>query len=223
MPTLLYTPLGLWILARDKTATATTAAATIATSTGAAATGRNSAAVVESSARAGSGRRLRFEMLEPSSTSAGLAASTSNDVENDDDDDGDEPLLQTTHRRQGSTADLANGDHQNSMPRSLWYRLSKHLLHPYRGVIILLLTCQLLLPVAEHAGQLKSSISFDLLLPSRSPSLQTYHVLGTKKGLGALNPYRILFDGNVCHHLSTDGCAIIGSTLTRRLIKAMGK
>ena len=35
--------------------------------------------------------------------------------------------------------------------------------------------------------------------------------------------YRILFDGNVCHHLSTDGCAIIGSTLTRRLIKAMGK
>jgi hypothetical protein len=35
--------------------------------------------------------------------------------------------------------------------------------------------------------------------------------------------YRILFNGNVCHHLSTDGCAIIGSILTRRLIEAIGK
>lgn len=31
--------------------------------------------------------------------------------------------------------------------------------------------------------------------------------------------YRILFDANTRHHLPTDACAIIGSTLTRRLIK----
>lgn len=31
--------------------------------------------------------------------------------------------------------------------------------------------------------------------------------------------YRILFDANTGHHLPTDACAIIGSTLTRRLIK----
>lgn len=31
--------------------------------------------------------------------------------------------------------------------------------------------------------------------------------------------YRILFDAAVDHHLSTDACAILGSTLTRRLIK----
>ena len=31
--------------------------------------------------------------------------------------------------------------------------------------------------------------------------------------------YRVLFDGNSHHHLSTDACAILGSTLTRRLIK----
>ena len=30
--------------------------------------------------------------------------------------------------------------------------------------------------------------------------------------------YRVLFDGNSHHHLSTDACAILGSTLTRRLI-----
>lgn len=32
--------------------------------------------------------------------------------------------------------------------------------------------------------------------------------------------YRILFDAAVSHHLSTDACAILGSNLTRRLIKA---
>ncbi len=30
--------------------------------------------------------------------------------------------------------------------------------------------------------------------------------------------YRVLFDTAVSHHLSTDGCAILGSALTRRLI-----
>jgi hypothetical protein len=35
--------------------------------------------------------------------------------------------------------------------------------------------------------------------------------------------YRILFDVVVSHHLSTDTCAIVGSTLTRRLIKSYGQ
>ncbi|MCA9934947.1 MAG: DUF3786 domain-containing protein [Anaerolineales bacterium] len=32
--------------------------------------------------------------------------------------------------------------------------------------------------------------------------------------------YRLLFDANTAHHLPTDACAIIGSTLTRKLVKA---
>jgi hypothetical protein len=32
--------------------------------------------------------------------------------------------------------------------------------------------------------------------------------------------YRILFDAAASHHLTTDACAILGSTLTRRLVKA---
>jgi hypothetical protein len=32
--------------------------------------------------------------------------------------------------------------------------------------------------------------------------------------------YRLLFDGAASHHLSTDACAILGSTLTTRLVKA---
>lgn len=31
--------------------------------------------------------------------------------------------------------------------------------------------------------------------------------------------YQILFDANIPHHLTTDGCAILGSALTRRLLK----
>jgi len=33
--------------------------------------------------------------------------------------------------------------------------------------------------------------------------------------------YRVLFDGNSHNHLSTDACAIMGSTLTRRLIASL--
>lgn len=33
--------------------------------------------------------------------------------------------------------------------------------------------------------------------------------------------YRVLFDANTHHHLPTDACAIIGSTLTRRLLKTI--
>jgi hypothetical protein len=35
-----------------------------------------------------------------------------------------------------------------------------------------------------------------------------------------LTSYRILFDVAVSHHLSTDACAVVGSTLTRRLLQA---
>jgi len=35
-----------------------------------------------------------------------------------------------------------------------------------------------------------------------------------------LTSYRILFDIAVSHHLSTDACAVVGSTLTRRLLQA---
>ena len=53
---------------------------------------------------------------------------------------------------------------------SIWYRLSTHLLHPYKSVIILLVLVQLIVPIARYAGDIKSSISFDLLLPSAAPS-----------------------------------------------------
>lgn len=83
-----------------------------------------------------------------------------------------------------------------SVPRtSVWYGLSQHLLHPYKSVIIVLVIVQLLIPVAFFATELKSSLSFDLMMPKTSPSLETFHRLGTKLGVGRLSSYRILFDG----------------------------
>lgn len=34
--------------------------------------------------------------------------------------------------------------------------------------------------------------------------------------------YRVLFDANASHHLTTDACAVLGSMLTRRLLRAAG-
>lgn len=101
---------------------------------------------------------------------------------------GDESFLQ---RRPQDCAD----DGGIVPPTSFWCRLSQHLLHPYKSIIIFLVIVQLMIPVALYATQLKSSLSFDLMLPKTSPSLQTYHDLGQKLGYGRLSPYRILFDG----------------------------
>ena len=79
---------------------------------------------------------------------------------------------------------------------SFWYRLSKQLLHPYKSIIILLAVSQLIVPVALNVGRIKTSISFDLLLPTNSPSLALSKVLVNQLGSGALAPYRILFDGH---------------------------
>ena len=137
----------------------------------------------------------RFEEQQQSAQPAGLSFEASDEYHLADDDagNGGEESLLSPHRRQRSGR--FGHEHQLDMPRTLWFRLSKQLLHPYRGIILLLLACQLLLPIAQHAGQIKSSISFDLMLPAKSPSLQTFHALGAKVGLGRLNPYRVLFDG----------------------------
>jgi hypothetical protein len=38
-----------------------------------------------------------------------------------------------------------------------------------------LVIVQVLMPIARYAGDINSSISFDLLLPSVAPSLVTFH------------------------------------------------
>jgi uncharacterized membrane protein YdfJ with MMPL/SSD domain len=82
--------------------------------------------------------------------------------------------------------------------KSVWTWLSKHLLHPYKSIICLLLTFQFILyPAAKNASSLKSdSISFDLLLPTNAPSLKAYHYLEDLGGPGRLAPFRLLFDGS---------------------------
>jgi uncharacterized membrane protein YdfJ with MMPL/SSD domain len=92
----------------------------------------------------------------------------------------------------------------------MWHWLSNHLLHPYRGIILLLATIQLLIPFAMYAGKVKSSISFDLFIPRSSPALQVFHLLGEQVGYGRMNPVRILFDarfvtGNATQSMTSEG------------------
>lgn len=116
---------------------------------------------------------------------------TTEDGDEDRDGDISNPLVTPRHSSQSAPPPPP----PSPPPSSIWHKMCKHLLHPYRGIIILLVTCQLLYPVAQYCTDMRSSISFDLLLPSESPSLQTFHSLGDKVGWGRLNPYRILFDG----------------------------
>lgn len=100
----------------------------------------------------------------------------------------DRPRRRRRHDSASSSALLP------SPPPSVWFRLSNQLLHPYRGLILLLVTVQVVVPIAMYAGKIKSSISFDLVLPRSSPALQTFQKLSDRVGPGRLNPVRVLFD-----------------------------
>lgn len=81
--------------------------------------------------------------------------------------------------------------------QSVWIWLSRHILHPYKSIICLLLLSQLLFsPLAWNALEIKSAdISFEALLPSNAPSLLAYKQMSDLGGPGRLAPFRILLDG----------------------------
>jgi RND superfamily putative drug exporter len=81
--------------------------------------------------------------------------------------------------------------------KSVWIWLSRHILHPYKSIICLLLLSQFLFgPLAWNTIRLKSTdISFESLLPSNAPSLLAYRQLYDLGGPGRLAPFRILLDG----------------------------
>lgn len=85
-----------------------------------------------------------------------------------------------------------------SSKNSVWIRIARLLLHPYKSIIILLLLCQLVVwPVGHHVTELSSkSISVESLLPASAPSLKAYRFLASEfGGPGKLAPFRILLDG----------------------------
>lgn len=111
-------------------------------------------------------------------------------------------LLSESRRQEAEEA--SNDDTQNV--DSMWIRLARHVLHPYKSIIIVLIILQfLLVPVAWQARRLEASdLSFTSLLPQHhSPSLETYeHLIHTPGfGPGKLAPFRILVDGNPSHTL----------------------
>jgi uncharacterized membrane protein YdfJ with MMPL/SSD domain len=86
-----------------------------------------------------------------------------------------------------------------SLDDSIWMRIARQVVHPYKSIIVVLVVLQILLiPVAWHARKLDSSdVSFSSLLPRDAPSLQVYNHLIQAGGFspGKLAPFRILLDG----------------------------
>ena len=78
---------------------------------------------------------------------------------------------------------------------SPWRRLALVLLDPYKSLLVLLVVATIVTPVALCCLEIDTSISFELMLPTNSPSIVTSHDLGGKFGPGTLSPYRIIFDG----------------------------
>ena len=78
---------------------------------------------------------------------------------------------------------------------SFWYKLSTHLLHPTRSIFILACIMLLFLPIALQQRHMKTSVSFELIVPSKSPSMKTFRRLEKLFGEGEVAPYRLLFDG----------------------------
>jgi len=126
----------------------------------------------------------------------GNCSGDNNDANNTDgngnnEDDGDDDLNQLA-----TFNELMLQTPQFTLPKkSIWRRLGIQLLHPYKSIIIMLVIFQLMLPIQRYATQMKTSISFNLIMPYSSPSLVTYERLSQRIGEGRLAPYRILFDG----------------------------
>ena len=53
----------------------------------------------------------------------------------------------------------------------------------------------LFLPIALQQRHMKTSVSFELIVPSKSPSMKTFRRLEKLFGEGEVAPYRLLFDG----------------------------
>ncbi len=78
---------------------------------------------------------------------------------------------------------------------SFWYSFSNHLLHHTKSTIILLIILVFLFPVAMQSRNIKTTLSFESTLPSRSMSMLTFDRLGALFGKGHLSPYQLMFDG----------------------------
>ena len=85
--------------------------------------------------------------------------------------------------------------HDNQGSPSPWHGIALSLVNPYKSAILLVLVVALVVPIALHSFDMKTSISFELMLPTSSPSMITSRDLGSKFGKGTLSPYRLIFDG----------------------------
>jgi predicted RND superfamily exporter protein len=79
---------------------------------------------------------------------------------------------------------------------SIWFCIARNIVHPYRGIILLLVILQLLIPIAYRAKNIRLSFQISNMLSACNNHLLSYTKLGNNVGRGRLYPYWILFDGH---------------------------
>ena len=104
-----------------------------------------------------------------------------------------QPLLRDQEAANAThTFDCVHGNQGGPSP---FQGVALSLVNPYKSAMLLVLVVALVVPIALHSFNMKTSISFELMLPTSSPSMITSRDLGSKFGKGTLSPYRLIFDG----------------------------
>ena len=159
-----------------------------------------------------------YEQAEAATTATNTTTSeTISSATNNDINDQEPNQSQCRDISNGGSTPVSGHIQIQVPPKSIWVWLCKHyLLHPYKSVICILVIMQLFwLPIAKNALRVHANnISFDLLLPKKSPSIEAYHLLENEigGGPGRMTPYRLLFvvddgdygkNGGKGHHTDT--------------------
>jgi len=83
----------------------------------------------------------------------------------------------------------------DAMKASVWYKMGKFLLDRKKGGIIFIVILAFLIPVIIYFPETKNSISFQLIMPDSSPSLEVFEDLSETFGYGVMSPFNLVFDG----------------------------
>jgi hypothetical protein len=86
---------------------------------------------------------------------------------------------------------------RTAKPTSMRNKIKQSAVHKNKSAILLVVLLQIALLSLQRALRTRTSISFDALRPSSSPSFQAYkQLVAAGLGLGRIAPYRIVFDGS---------------------------
>jgi uncharacterized membrane protein YdfJ with MMPL/SSD domain len=108
-------------------------------------------------------------------------------------DAGDDPTRVTHHMSRDASSHDPEHEDMEEVQKSFWYQLGAFLLKPWYGLALFLVVVALSMPINIHCLNVKTTISFDAMVPHSADSFKAYKAIGQTFGQGTVMPYRILF------------------------------